>query len=64
MRVTNKQVLMLLQIAQDSLSLKDCSGLRIFTFDTESRLNLVNTIYNQQSDEIIDLDKNNNKKID
>ena len=53
MKLTNKQAMMLFDIAKGSLAI---SG-GCFSYNKEVRHQLVNTILNQQSDELIDLEE-------
>lgn len=56
MKITEKQLLMLIDIAKEStLSVGSRGGYR-----QEDRIRLVNDIINQQSDEIIDVKDNKN----
>ena len=52
MKITNKQLHMLMVLLQDSQ--KDIIG--VFSYDLETRRNLFNDIINQQDTELIDLD--------
>jgi hypothetical protein len=52
MKITNKQLHMLMVLLQDSQ--KDIIG--FFSYDLETRRNLFNEIINQQDTELIDLD--------
>lgn len=51
MKITEKQLLMLIHIAKDSLQF---SGREIFTFDKDTRHKLIDTILNQQSNILTD----------
>ena len=54
MKLTDKQAIVLFQIAMDSLRISD--NRTIFSFDHQYRLNLVNNIISQQNNEVIDID--------
>jgi Mg/Co/Ni transporter MgtE len=54
MKLTNKQALMLLKIAENSIKV---NVLGLFDIDYETRKTLINEIYNQQSNELIDFKK-------
>lgn len=55
MILTNKQAMMLFQIAVDSLPI--IGGASPFKFEKDIRHKLVDQILNQQSEKLIDLDK-------
>jgi len=59
MKISDKQVLILFEIAKDSLKLFSADDL--FTFDNKTRKALVNQIVNHQDDTIIDLGKKEKK---
>lgn len=52
MKITNKQVIMLFEIAKDTIKF-DLKGM--FSFDHKSRAELVNQILNQQSNQLKEL---------
>jgi len=56
MKITEKQLLMLYQIAVDSLKISD-GGYSAFIFKQETRRLLVDKMVNQQSEELIDVDR-------
>lgn len=55
MKITDKQVLMLLEIAKGSLNICDRKDMNLFTFPYQQRVDLINQIYNQQSDKLKEL---------
>ncbi len=54
MKLSDKQALLLYQIAVDTLKIVGADS--IFTYDRTSRLNLVNTITQQQDDQPTELE--------
>ncbi len=54
MKITNKQLQMLMVILQDSQ--KNLIG--FFSYDSETRNKLLNEIINQQDDELVDIKTN------
>jgi hypothetical protein len=56
MKLSDKQALMLFEIAKNSLRIKDDSGMA-FSFDDKTRLDLINAIFTQQNENIVELDK-------
>jgi hypothetical protein len=57
MRVTQKQVLFMYDVLMAT-----CKVVGAFPFSQDDRVKMLNEIYNQQSDELIDLDEKESKK--
>ena len=56
MKLSNKQAMMLLEIAKTSCRIAS----EVWPYTQERRIDLISNIINQQSDELIDLEKNKN----
>jgi len=61
MKLSNKQALIMFEIVKGSLNIADRTDMNIFSYSYQQRLELVNQIINQQSDELIELQNINNK---
>ena len=61
MKLSNKQALIMFEIVKGSLNIADRTDMNIFAYNYQQRLELVNQIINQQSDELIELQDINNK---
>lgn len=55
MKITEKQLLILVRILEGTLRLYDDKTDNLFAYDAKTRETLYNQIINQQSDEIIDV---------
>jgi hypothetical protein len=55
MKVSEKQLLMLLDVLKDTLKIKGIVG----GYDPQTRLQLVNDLINQQSNELKEVDESN-----
>jgi len=62
MKLSNRQALIMFEIVKGSLNIADRTDMNIFSYNYQQRLELVNQIINQQSDELIELQDINNKK--
>lgn len=56
MKISEQQLMMLLDILKDSLRIQDFD--QVFTYSTEDRAELINEIYNQQDKELIEISVN------
>ena len=61
MKLSNRQALIMFEIVKGSLNIADRTDMNIFSYSYQQRLELVNQIINQQSDELIELQDINNK---
>jgi hypothetical protein len=57
MKVTEKQLIIMIRVLEGSLRIADRSDMNIFGYNYKIREELFNQIMNQQSDEIIDIKK-------
>lgn len=55
MRITEKQILIMIRVLEGSLNISDRNDLNLFGYSKDVRLKLMNDIINQQSDEIVDV---------
>jgi hypothetical protein len=55
MRITEKQLQIMLRVLEGSLCMQDRTDMNLFGYDIETRKNIYNQIINQQSDEVIDV---------
>lgn len=55
MRITEKQLQIMLRVLEGSLFMQDITDMNLFGYDRETRKNIYNQIINQQSDEVIDV---------
>lgn len=55
MKVTEKQLLIMLRVLEGSLTIHDRSDMNLFAYDVETRKSIYDQIVNQQSDELIDV---------
>ena len=61
MKITEKQLLIMLRVLEGSINICDSTDMNIFGYAVDVRRTILHQIINQQSDEIIDIKDESNK---